>query len=329
MKWNSICLALLALCLPALAAQTGEGAVLATPGRVDQAAGAGHAAEVDEPPPADDAARSDDAVQSGPVPADALVQARPEDDAEDPDAPGGEAAPVAPPPALAVVLGRPWPPAGEQQGLRLVTRGHTGAATTAKVFGGLLGALAGGTQVTAFSKEQLKGKRIGTVPDPTGPLVLPAMEQRIGAMLASRPVDAPPAPPLRIEATPGDWTLIYRKLKQSDTPYDLRYRARVRVLDAGDGAAGAVAVLECNPEPRAMSLDAWRDEDYAQVHAVAADYARQCADQVAGQLEPWLAARDAPAEPGATTLVAAVEADPGATAVQDAAAGPDAAAARP
>jgi len=210
-----------------------------------------------------------------------------------------EAVPAPAAPAVTVELvARPQTGAETTSDLRLVTRGDTAKVTSLKVAGALLGAFAGGRHhTTGFSKEQLKGKRLEALPDPTGALMLPMLEQRIGALLQSRSGHSAAPAALRIMATPGDWTLIYQHLKRSDTPYELRYQASISAEEAGvdgPGPARWMPTVQCRPEPQAMPLGLWQEDAYAQVHGVAADYVRQCADLVEAQVGEWLAMLDAP-----------------------------------
>ncbi|MBB6066078.1 hypothetical protein [Pseudoxanthomonas broegbernensis] len=244
-------------------------------------------------------ARADDG--SGAVSAEAAPEAMPDPiPAAASGQEAGEAEPVPSPPAVTVVLDNSWQLRSEQEPvLRLVTRGDTAKATTAKVAGALLSAFAGGTTTGTFSKEQLKGKWVDSLPDPTGPLMVPMLQQRIEELVLSRSGPVSP-PPLRIEARPGVWTLIYQELGRSDTPYELRYQAVIVARDATVASApppSLVPRLECRPEPQTMTLAKWQDDGYARVHEVAADYARQCTELAAGQLEAWLATQEAPEAP--------------------------------
>jgi len=160
--------------------------------------------------------------------------------------------------------------------LRLVQRSTTGKVVAAQAAVSLFAGVIGGR---GFSKDQLKGTRVDTVPNPA----FSSMEQQARAALATYFSAHPGAIPEQsrpVQVTVGDFTLIYKELGNAETEYELRqnvdlgfpYRRKLPTmrLTGGEGAHCRIA------EPVSASLEAWQADDYALVRQTAERYAEAC-----------------------------------------------------
>lgn len=186
-------------------------------------------------------------------------------------------------------------PVGDRT-LRLVQRSTTGKVVAAQAAVSLFSGVIGGS---GFRKDQLKGSRVETVPNPA----FSAMEQQARAALAAYFSAHPGAIPEQerpVQVTVGDFTLIYKELGNAGTEYELRqdvdlgfpYRRKLPTmrLTGGEGAHCRVA------EPVSAPLDAWQADDYALARQTAERYAEACVASFAATL-PTLFPDRTPAPP--------------------------------
>lgn len=168
--------------------------------------------------------------------------------------------------------------------LRLVQRSTTGKVIAAQAAVSLFAGVIGGS---GFRKDQLKGTRVDTVPNPA----FSSMEQQARAALAAYFSAHPGAIPEQsrpVQVTVGDFTLIYKELGNAGTEYELRqnvdlgfpYRRKLPTmrLTGGEGAHCRIA------EPVSASLEAWQADDYALARQTAERYAEACVASFAATL---------------------------------------------
>jgi len=80
--------------------------------------------------------------------------------------------------------------------------------------------------------------------------------------------------------------LVYQELGNSNTLYELRYSATVsaRAAGAGRDQQRSSVAQTCQPQPQAMTLEAWQAENFAAVKKTAEAYVTQCADAFTARL---------------------------------------------
>lgn len=174
--------------------------------------------------------------------------------------------------------------------LRLVQRSTTGnvaaAYTAVNVLTGLLG---GGVKVGSFHKDQLKGTKIDSIPNPALAALPGAFRNRLDAYFEQHR-DALPAEHRAMQIDAGDWLLVYQKLSDADTQYELRFQAHVGVPPKKLGFMKferSNISMSCQPEPKVASLEQWQAEDYALVKSTANAYVEECAEHFAQALPGW------------------------------------------
>lgn len=187
--------------------------------------------------------------------------------------------------------------------LRLVQRSTTGKVVAGKIALSLLAGTIGGS---TFNKNQLQGTRIDTVPNPAFDDLKEQMRARMTTYFAAHP-GAIPEQEARVQATVGQFSLVYKELGNAQTEYELQqyvhvgfaYRRKLLRLSGGEGA-------HCSPsEPVSAPLEAWQADDYAMARQVAQQYTEACAAKFAAAL-PTLFPDRAPvaASPEAAAAVA-------------------------
>lgn len=202
-------------------------------------------------------------------------------------------------------------PQGNREGdlkLRLVTRGDTGKVAALKV--GLLAlAVMGGGNVNGFSKKNLRGETIDTVPSPAMADMPALLRARLATYFADHP-DTIPYDVQQVRASARQWSLTYKQLSGSDIPYELQHEAAIGFVLSG----GLVShTVNCVDTPRTATLTEWQADDYAMVRAASQELAEQCVASFAAKLPdvfPELAApaADMPVEPPlAETILSTAE----------------------
>jgi hypothetical protein len=199
--------------------------------------------------------------------------------------------------------------------LRLVQR-----STTAKVAGAqvALSLLSGRIAGSSFGKGQLKGTRIDSVVHPAFGPMQAQVRTRLDDYFKAHP-GAVPREEKTVQATLGDFILVYQELDDSQTLYELRqslslgfpYRRKLPTmrLTGGEGA-------QCNvTEPVAAPLEAWQADDYAMVKQTVKRYADDCLVQFVATL-PTLFPDKHPVTVDAPTDIA-VPAEAGSAAAQE------------
>lgn len=185
-------------------------------------------------------------------------------------------------------------PNGNRDGdatLRLIRRSDTGKVAALKA-GQLALSLFGGGNVRGFSKNNLRGENIETVPSPAGAAITAALRTRLAKYFVAHP-DTIPYDTQQVQARAGQWSLTYQKLSDGDAPYLLEHDSSISFMTAQGMPSQTVY---CRDEPRMASLEEWQADDYAKVKAAAEEIAAQCVARYATEL-PRLFPELAPLEP--------------------------------
>lgn len=247
-------------------------------------------AHASDPAPAPDTAAATTLVSAPEPAAEPATEAMP--------GPAGEAvaAPVAAPvldysslQRIKITSGLGTGPDGNRYGdptLRLVMRGDTAGATAAKVGLFALGTLAGiGGQTSTFSKNNVRGDSIGEVPSPAFGLLPAMIREQLAIYFAAHP-GAIPSDERTVEASAGQWSLVYQKLGDADTPYELRHDATIgfpvvrRLFRSASGGQG----VHCQDEAQVAPLQDWQADDYAKAKAASRDFAEACIARFVAEL---------------------------------------------
>lgn len=191
-------------------------------------------------------------------------------------------------------MGADGQPVGDKT-LRLVQRSTTGKLVAAQVAVSLFSGTLGGS---SFKKDQLKGTRVETVPNPAFGYLQDQVRLRLAEYFTAHP-GAVPAEVRPVQITADGFTLIYKELGDADTQYELRqtqhvgfpYTRKLLRLVGGEG-------VQCQVDaPVAAPLDAWQADDYALVKQTAERYSDQCLARFVETLPSLFPDRSAAAAP--------------------------------
>jgi hypothetical protein len=168
--------------------------------------------------------------------------------------------------------------------LRLVQRSTTGKVVGAQVALSLFSGRIGGS---TFGKGQLKGTRIDSVPHPAFGPMQAQVRTGLNDYFRAHP-GAVPSEEKPVQATLGDFILVYQDLDDAQTLYELRqslslgfpYRRKLPSmrLTGGEGAHCNVA------EPVVAPLETWQADDYALVKQTVQRYTDECVAQFVATL---------------------------------------------
>ncbi|QKW56906.1 hypothetical protein [Stenotrophomonas sp. NA06056] len=172
--------------------------------------------------------------------------------------------------------------------LRLVMRADTAAVTVAKVGLSALAFVTGvgdiGTS-NSFSKNNVRGENIGAVPSPSYGLLPSMIREQLAIYFAAHP-GAIPSDERTVEASAGQWSLVYQKLSDADTPYELRHDATIgfpvvrKLFRSASGGQG----VHCQDEARVAPLQEWQADDYAKAKAASREFADACIARFVAEL---------------------------------------------
>ncbi|HDS0951488.1 TPA: hypothetical protein QDZ34_003823 [Stenotrophomonas maltophilia] len=170
--------------------------------------------------------------------------------------------------------------------LRLVMRSDTATVTAAKVGLFALAALTGaGGQGNTFTKNNVRGDSITAVPSPSFGLLPGMIREQLAIYFAAHP-GAIPSDERTIEASAGQWSLVYQKLNDADTPYELRHDATIgfpvvrKLFRSASGGQG----VHCRDEARVAPLQEWQADDYAKAKAASREFADACIARFVAEL---------------------------------------------
>lgn len=170
--------------------------------------------------------------------------------------------------------------------LRLVMRSDTATVTATKVGLFALAALTGvGGQSKSFTKNNVRGDSISAVPSPSYGLLPGMIREQLAVYFATHP-GAIPSDERTIEASAGQWSLVYQKLNDADTPYELRHDATIGfpvVRKLFRSASGGQRV-HCQDEARVAPLQEWQADDYAKAKAASREFAEACIARFVAEL---------------------------------------------
>lgn len=174
-------------------------------------------------------------------------------------------------------------PNGNRQGdyvLRLVMRADTAAVTAAKVGLSALAFVTGvgdiGTS-NSFSKNNVRGDDIQSVPSPAFGALPGMIREQLALYFAAHP-GAIPSDERTVEASAGQWSLVYQKLSDAETPYELRHDVTIgfplvrKLFRSASGGQG----VHCQDEARVAPLQEWQADDYAKAKAASREFAEAC-----------------------------------------------------
>lgn len=198
------------------------------------------------------------------------------------------------PVSVKLQMGADSQPVGDKT-LRLVQRSTTGKLVAAQVAVSLFSGTLGGS---SFKKDQLKGTRVETVPNPAFGYLQDQVRMRLAEYFTAHP-GAVPAEVRPVQITADGFTLIYKELGDADTQYELRqtqhvgfpYTRKLLRLVGGEG-------VQCQVDaPVAAPLEAWQADDYALVKQTAERYSDQCLARFVETLPSLFPDRSAAAAP--------------------------------
>ncbi|WP_223485461.1 hypothetical protein [Stenotrophomonas indicatrix] len=164
--------------------------------------------------------------------------------------------------------------------LRLVMRGDTAAVTAAKVGLSALAFVTGvgdiGTS-NSFSKNNVRGEDIQSVPSPAFGALPGMIREQLALYFTAHP-GAIPSDARTVEASAGQWSLVYQKLSDAETPYELRHDVTIgfplvrKLFRSASGGQG----VHCQDEARVAPLQEWQADDYAKAKAASREFAEAC-----------------------------------------------------
>jgi len=164
--------------------------------------------------------------------------------------------------------------------LRLVMRGDTAAVTAAKVGLSALAFVTGvgdiGTS-NSFSKNNVRGEDIQSVPSPAFGALPGMIREQLALYFAAHP-GAIPSDERTMEASAGQWSLVYQKLSDAETPYELGHDVTIgfplvrKLFRSASGGQG----VHCQDEARVAPLQEWQADDYAKAKAASREFAEAC-----------------------------------------------------
>ena len=162
--------------------------------------------------------------------------------------------------------------------LRLVEPTHTGLYVGLQVAVSLLsGQFIGNT----FSKEELKGKKIESLPEPSREKLVPGLAKALQEYFAELPSGSTPeqfTQPLIVEAK--KWLLVYETLNEGQQQYELQYHVVFSKRPEDAGFFAKETSFYCQPEPKKMLLEEWVKNDHAAVRQVSDEYIAFCTSKV-------------------------------------------------
>lgn len=205
-------------------------------------------------------------------------------------------------------------PNGNRQGdyvLRLVKRADTAAVTVAKVGLSALGFFTGVGDIGAsnsFSKNNLPGDDIESVPSPAFGALPGMIREQLAIYFAAHP-GAIPSDERTVEASAGQWSLVYQKLSDAETPYELRHDVTIgfpvvrKLFRSASGGQG----VHCSDEARVAPLQEWQADDYAKAKAASHEFAQACIARFIAELPRLFPDHGAPQQDAAESVQAVDE----------------------
>lgn len=163
--------------------------------------------------------------------------------------------------------------------LREVTPAHTGAGVGLNV---LTSVLSGGLSVNTFSKDDLRGNTIDSLPEPTKAYLTPKAKPIISDWLQNNANGYQYKNDLNIAA--AQWLLVYQDLGVDNSNYELRYTVKFYKKPEDANMFSAFITSECTPKPETAPLVDWQANGYALVKKTTEKYMDSCLLELNNQL---------------------------------------------
>lgn len=169
--------------------------------------------------------------------------------------------------------------------LRFITRGDTSKVVALKTLQFIAGMVAGGSQEEGFTKYQLVGTPIATLPNPTLAYFSDGIRTSLQPDMAKLPAGEIKNP---VEIRPYTWMLVYENLSGGDS-YELHYQATIRrnkmALENGKVASANVS---CYPAAVKAPLAQWQANNYQKVTEVTRGFMEACMKDFAAHSAEFL-----------------------------------------
>lgn len=156
--------------------------------------------------------------------------------------------------------------------LRYITRADTSKVVALKTISFIAGAFIGGSSVNGFSKDELRGTAITSLPNPTVSFFSEGVEKSLHAAVAEKPAGQLKHP---LEIRPYVWMLVYENLSGGEN-YELHYSATLLRGKDHPEAKPDYASLSCTPTPVKAPLAEWEANNYQKVNDVTRGYMENC-----------------------------------------------------
>lgn len=168
--------------------------------------------------------------------------------------------------------------------LRYITRADTSKIVALKTLTFIMGTLAGGAQESGFTKDQLVGTPITSLPNPSLAFFNEGIEKSLQPLLASKPAWQSSHP---LQILPYTWMLVYENLSGGEN-YELHYLTTI-VRDK-DNAKNKFdyASVSCSPTPVKAPLAEWEANNYQKVTDVTRRYMDACMQEFEQKKEEFL-----------------------------------------
>lgn len=168
--------------------------------------------------------------------------------------------------------------------LRYITRADTSKVVALKTLTFIMGTLAGGAQENGFTKDELVGTPITSLPNPSVAFFNEGIEKSLQPALALKPAGELSHP---LEIRPYVWMLVYENLSGGEN-FELHYsttilRGKDQAKDKFDYAS-----VSCTPQAVKAPLAEWQANNYQKVTDVTRNYMAACLQDFEKQKEEFL-----------------------------------------
>ncbi|WP_241608494.1 hypothetical protein [Rosenbergiella australiborealis] len=163
--------------------------------------------------------------------------------------------------------------------LREVTPTHTGVGLGINI---LASVLSKGLSVTTFTKENLRGNQISSLPEPTKFYLTPKAKPIISDWLEKNTQGYQYKNVLNIGA--AKWLLVYQDLSSNNSNYELRYTVKFYKKPENSNIFSSYIISDCTPKPEVATLTDWRANNYMLVQETTRKYMDFCLLQLENQL---------------------------------------------
>lgn len=168
--------------------------------------------------------------------------------------------------------------------LRYITRADTSKVVALKTLTFVLGTLSGGAQENGFTKDQLAGTPIMSLPNPSVAFFNEGIGKTLQPALALKPAGELQHP---LQIRPYVWMLVYENLSGGEN-YELHYSTTI--LRSKDSAKDKFdyASVSCTPEPVKAPLAQWEANNYQKVTEVTQRFMAACLQDFDKKKEEFL-----------------------------------------